>query len=98
MPDARSKSRDEFAASVAPAIDFISTETCPLWPGRPTMAHRGIDDPAHVEVLAARRAAFEKAYCEVEIRVRTFLALPLETMSPEQIHAAARAIHPEAGG
>lgn len=105
MPDARSKSWDEFAAPGAPPIDFIFTvcgnaanETCPVWPGHPTTAHWGIDDPAHVEPLATRRAAFEKAYCELERRVRAFLALPLEAMRPEQINAAARAIHAEAGG
>jgi len=105
MPDARSKSWDEFAAPGAPPIDFIFTvcgnaanETCPVWPGHPTTAHWGIDDPAHVEPLAARQAAFEKAYRELERRVRAFLALPLETMGPEQINAAARAIHAEAGG
>ena len=105
MPDARSKSWDEFAAPGAPPIDFIFTvcgnaanETCPVWPGHPTTAHWGIDDPAHVEPLAARWAAFEKAYCELERRVRAFLALPLEAMRPEQINAAARAIHAEAGG
>lgn len=104
MPDARSKSWEEFAAPGAPPIDFIFTvcgnaanETCPVWPSHPTTAHWGIDDPAHVEPLAARQAAFEKAYRELERRVRAFLALPLETLSPEQINAAARAIHAEAG-
>ena len=96
----RSKSWDEFALPGAPAIDFIFTvcasaagEACPIWPGHPTTAHWGIDDPAHVEPLAARRAAFEKAYGELETRIAAFLKLPLESMSPTTITEAARKIH-----
>jgi arsenate reductase len=100
---ARSKSWDEFgpdAVPPAPTFDFIFTvcgnaanETCPIWPGHPATAHWGIDDPAHVEPLAARRAAFEAAYQALHRRVTAFLALPLETMSREDAIAAARRIH-----
>lgn len=100
LPEARSKSWDEFAVPGAPEIDFIFTvcasaagETCPIWPGRPTTAHWGIPDPAHVEPLAARREAFELAYGQLEQRIRAFLALPLETMLADEITAAARKIH-----
>ena len=41
----------------------------------------GIADPAHVEPLAARQAAFETAYAELEKRITAFLKLPLETLS-----------------
>jgi arsenate reductase len=99
---ARSKSWDEFAAPAAPRFDFIFTvcgnaakETCPVWPGHPATAHWGIDDPAHVEPLEARRAAFETAYQELKRRVEAFLALPLETMSRDAAIAAARKIHEE---
>lgn len=98
--DARSKSWDEFAAPGAPRIDFVFTvcanaanEPCPVWPGHPTTAHWAIPDPAHVEPLDARRAAFEAAYHQLERRVRAFLALPLEAMSTEEIQRAARSIH-----
>jgi arsenate reductase len=100
--DARSKSWDEFGAPGAPAIDFIFTvcgnaakETCPIWPGHPTTAHWGIPDPAHVEPIEARRRAFEEAYRSLERRIRAFLALPLESMSRDEIQAAARRIHEE---
>lgn len=98
--DVRSKSWDEFAAPGAAQFDYIFTvcasaagETCPIWPGRPTTAHWGIADPAHVEPLAARQAAFEVAYQALEKRIKAFLALDLESMSRQDITAAARLIH-----
>ena len=103
---ARSKSWDEFNASAvppAPTFDFIFTvcgnaakETCPVWPGHPATAHWGIDDPAHVEPLEARRAAFEQAYQELKRRIEAFLALPLEGMSRDEACFAARRIHAKA--
>ena len=103
LPEARSKSWDEFVGMHAPKIDFIFTvcasaagETCPIWPGHPTTAHWGIDDPAHVEPMEARRVAFEKAYELLRERVEAFVKLPLETLSTAEIKAAARKIHEEA--
>ena len=102
LPEARSKSWDEFAAPGAPVIDFIFTvcasaagETCPIWPGHPTTAHWGIADPAHIEPLAARQVAFEDAYRKLKQRIDAFVALPLESMSTAEIAAAARRIHLE---
>lgn len=103
--DVRSKSWDEFAVPGAPTIDYIFTvcasaagETCPIWPGHPTTAHWGIADPAHVEPLQARQAAFEVAYAALEKRITAFLALDVESMSRPDIVAAARLIHEAAGG
>lgn len=83
----RSKSWDEFAAPDAPQFDFIFTvcdnaanEVCPVWPGHPATTHWGIPDPAHVEGEDARRAAFEKAWAQLERRIRAFLALPLDEL------------------
>ena len=97
---ARSKSWDEFSIPSSPRIDFIFTvcgnaaqETCPVWPGRPVTAHWGIPDPAHVEPMEARRQAFEDAYQSLKTRIESFLALPLESMSRDEIIAAARRIH-----
>lgn len=102
LPEARSKSWDEFAAPGAPEMDFIFTvcasaagEACPIWPGQPTTAHWGIADPAHVEPLAARREAFATAYRQLARRIGAFVALPLETLSAQEIAAAARRIHEE---
>ncbi|MFN4325281.1 MAG: arsenate reductase ArsC [Azonexus sp.] len=102
LPEARSKSWDEFAAPGAPEIDFIFTvcasaagETCPIWPGHPTTAHWGIADPAHVEPIAARREAFEVAYRQLKQRIEAFVALPVETMTTAEITRAAQRIHAE---
>lgn len=96
----RSKSWDEFSVPGAPKLDYIFTvcasaagETCPIWPGHPTTAHWGIDDPAHVEPMEARREAFEVTYQALEKRIKAFLALDLEAMSRQDIVAAARLIH-----
>lgn len=100
---ARSKSWDEFGKPDAPQIDFIFTvcanaanEPCPIWPGHPSTAHWAIPDPAHVEPMEARRVAFEAAYQSLHRRISAFLALPLETMSRDDVVAAARRIHAEA--
>ena len=102
LPEARSKSWDEFAAPGAPEMDFIFTvcasaagEACPIWPGHPSTAHWGIADPAHVEPLAARREAFATAYRQLARRIGAFVALPLETLSAQEVAAAARRIHEE---
>lgn len=102
LPEARSKSWNEFAVPGAPEIDFIFTvcasaagETCPIWPGHPTTAHWGIADPAHVEPMAARREAFELAYRLLKQRIEAFVALPLETMTAAEIAQAAKCIHAE---
>ena len=100
--EARSKSWDEFAAPGAPRLDYIFTvcasaagEACPTWPGHPATVHWGIDDPAHVEPIEARRAAFDTAYRALERRIRAFLALDLENLQRADIIAATRRIHEE---
>ena len=100
LPELRSKSWDEFAARGAPAIDFIFTvcasaagEACPVWPGHPTTAHWAIPDPAHVEPIEARREAFERAFQQLDQRIRAFLAMDLEHMSKKDVSTAARMIH-----
>lgn len=83
----RSKSWDEFAAPGAPEFDFIFTvcdnaagEVCPIWPGKPATAHWGIPDPAHVEGIEARRAAFKRAAEQLALRIQLFMSLPIDKL------------------
>jgi arsenate reductase len=92
----RSKSWDEFAAPGAPPIGVVMTvcdaaagETCPVWPGHPLRTHWGLADPAAVGGSEGqRRAAFERAYRILERRVRALLALPLESLSDDELKRA----------
>jgi arsenate reductase len=78
----RSKSWLEFAVADAPRMDLIITvcdnaagETCPTWPGRPTTAHWGIEDPAAV-VGEGQVRAFMTAFAALQRRISLLLALP----------------------
>ncbi len=83
----RSKSWDEFAQPGAPAFDFVFTvcdnaagEVCPVWYGAPMTAHWGIPDPARVEGIDARRAAFKQAAEQLARRIQLFIRLPVEKL------------------
>lgn len=81
----RSKSWLEFAAADAPVMDFVFTvcdnaagEACPVWPGQPTTAHWGIEDPAAAEGTEIERlAAFSRAFRYLKNRIGAFVNLPL---------------------
>src|SRR6202008_4169862 len=82
----RRKTGDWFAAPGAPAMDLIVTvcdnaagEVCPVWPGQPTTAHWGVQDPAAVEGTEAEQIrAFERAARELETRIRLLTAVRLD--------------------
>lgn len=81
----RSKSWLEFAAPDAPVMDFVFTvcdnaagRSCPVWPGQPTTAHWGIEDPAAVEGTEIEKlAAFSTAFRYLKNRIGAFVNLPL---------------------
>ncbi len=89
----RSKSWDEFALPDAPKMDFIITvcdnaagEVCPIWPGYPTSAHWGFEDPAAVEGSdEEKRAAFSKVARQIGQRVSLFAHLPLHILDANAI-------------
>jgi protein-tyrosine-phosphatase len=81
----RSKNWSEFSQADSTPLDFVFTlcdranaETCPSWPGQPVRAHWSIQDPVAAD--KPDRAAFFKAYGDIEQRVRIFTALPVETL------------------
>jgi protein-tyrosine-phosphatase len=84
----RSKSWDEFAVATAPVMDFVFTvcdnaagEICPVWPGQPMTAHWGIADPAAVEGSGRQqRAAFRRAFSELDGRIKNFTSLPIRSL------------------
>jgi arsenate reductase len=84
----RSKGWEEFARPGAPVMDFVFTvcdnaagEACPVWPGRPTTAHWGVEDPAAVEgTEAEREAAFIEAHRLLKNRIDAFINLPLRSI------------------
>jgi arsenate reductase len=85
----RSKSWNEFAGPDNPPIDFVFTvcdqaaaEQCPLWPGRPMIAHWGVPDPAAVTGSEdQQRKAFLDAYLLLRRRIELFASLPVETLT-----------------
>lgn len=96
----RSKSWGEFAVDDAPHMDFIITvcdnaagEECPYWPGHPTSAHWGFEDPAAVEGSdEEKRAAFAKIFKQIESRISAFASLPLEQLDRHAICQAMQKI------
>jgi arsenate reductase len=84
----RSKSWDEFAVPGTPPLNFVFTvcdraaaEICPIWPGQPMTAHWGIQDPAAVEGSDEdKRRAFNRAFRELDARIKIFTSLRLEAL------------------
>ena len=85
----RSKSWEEFTAPGAPELDFVFTvcgnaaaEECPLWPGHPSTAHWGVDDPAAVEGTdEEKRRAFSEALSILKRRIDLFVSLPVDKLN-----------------
>jgi len=83
----RSKSWDEFADMetqmdiVVTVCDNAANEVCPVFPGRHISVHWPAPDPAHVEPLASRQAAFAHVYDMCRARIEALLAMDAEQLS-----------------
>ncbi len=80
----RSKSWEEFANI---EFDFVITvcdnarESCPIWPGRPIIAHWGVPDPALAEGTDDEKLRqFKQAAQVLARRIELFCSLPLEKL------------------
>ena len=77
----RSKSWDEFSGPESPVMDYVITvcsnaagEVCPLWPGKPAIAHWDIADPAAVDgTVSEKREAFTQTHRMLEARIQILL-------------------------
>ena len=94
----RSKSWDEFAAPGAPEMRIVITvcdsaaaETCPYWPGSPVKIHWGYPDPSNAPE-DQKAQAFELTRQAIGYKMLQLLALPLDTMSRDDLQQALDAI------
>jgi arsenate reductase len=78
---------------VITVCDSAAGEACPVWPGHPSIAHWGIEDPATVEGSDAdKEEAFVRAFEFLKNRIGTFVALPLATLDRFTIGTRLQAI------
>jgi len=96
----RSKSWEEFARPDSPSLDFIVTvcdnaagEACPIWPGKPMIAHWGVEDPAAFQGSEdAQRQKFRDVALILRRRIEQFLRLPLATLDRMTMQAKLKEI------
>ena len=87
--DARSKSWDEFKTM---DLDIVITvcdhakESCPVWPGKPWLAHWSSPDPAAVLGADAEiKQAFVEVAAQIARRVDRLCALPDDQLSTPRL-------------
>lgn len=86
----QSQSWDEFenfdADLVVTVCDQAAGESCPVWFGKSLKMHWGLEDPSKIQGEPEQQAqAFRQTIQLIEQRVRALLALPLESISREQL-------------
>lgn len=97
----RSESVELYAGAAAREIDLVVTlcdsaaaEPCPVLPGAPASVHWGLSDPSAVEGSdAERREAFERAWSDIEGRVRLLVALPEDELDRQALAREFGAVH-----
>jgi arsenate reductase len=96
----RSKSWEEFTQPGAPPLDVLITvcddaagEVCLIWPGKPTTAHWGVEDPAaYAGTEEAQRTTFREVALLLRRRIELFLQLPLAQLDARTLQATLTAI------
>lgn len=86
---ARSKSWDEFRHV---PFDLVITvcdnarESCPVWPGRPIIAHWGSPDPAAAEGTEdEKKRVFVQVASQISRRIDLFCAFPDDRLEPLRV-------------
>lgn len=88
---------DEAIDLMISVCDSAAGEVCPAYLGEVARGHWGLPDPAHVTGTPAEiEAAFEATYAALETRVHKLLALPVESLSRDELVAAVNHIGSEA--
>ena len=87
-----SKASDAFEGSppdiVITVCDRAAGEACPIFCGPAVKAHWGLADPSEAKGTESEiTAAFDVTLDKIRERVVTFLALPLQTMSVDELKA-----------
>ena len=89
--DARSKSWDEFKDVPFDCVITIcdhAKESCPIWPGKPILAHWGSPDPAGVEGSEEqKKRAFIDVASQISRRIDLLCALPTGKLHPGAVRA-----------
>ncbi len=102
----RSKSWDEFAGPQTPELALVITvcdqaagELCPIWPGMPLKAHWSIADPAAASAdEGSQLDAFRKTFRDLEKRIRSLIALDVESLDDAAAERLITAIDEAAAG
>ena len=76
---------EEFSNEDSAEIDFVFTvcgaaaeDSCPVWQGKPLIAHWGIDDTAAKEGTASvRMQAFQQAFSQMYQRIELFCQIDI---------------------
>ncbi len=85
--------QDQNMDFVITVCDNANGETCPVYLSDAVRAHWGVSDPGHLEGTEDEKiAAFEQTFATLKLRVEKMLALPLETLSAEQLTVELNAI------
>lgn len=94
----RSKSWDEFTQPGAPHMDLVITvcdqtagETCPSWPGQPSLAHWGYEDPTLAQGPQEEQLhAFRLVLHAIHQRMELLMSLPLSRLDKLMLETEAR--------
>ena len=78
---AKSKSWTHFSDKASPQMDLVITvcanaagEVCPVWHGKPTTAHWGVDDPASGDGSnLEKRQKFKLCFQQIKERITVFI-------------------------